>query len=247
MTHDKDRTRRAVGWLVSTALLASSLVALSAPAASATGPNTNSILSSVNSSRANAGRPALSLRSDLSAVAYRWSQKMAARNSLQHNPNLTSQVTGWRWVGENVGYGPDWHTVQVAFMNSPAHRANILDRDYSQIGIGVVVSGKRIWITQVFRSPSGSSTASAPKKKKPATSRPKAPANRPKTAPRSAPSRQAPAAKPARTARPKPVPTPAQLLERRINSAEARLGDRKNGDPLSAALSFADAMRTVGG
>ena len=249
MTRDRDRIRRAIGWLVATALLASSLVALSAPTAWATGPSTSSILSSVNASRANAGRPALSLRSDLSTVAYRWSQKMAARNSLQHNPSLSSQVTGWRWVGENVGYGPDWRTVQVAFMNSPAHRANILDRDYSQIGIGVVVSGKRIWITQVFRSPSGSAAASAPKKKrkKPASSRPKATAHKTRTAPRTAPRRQAPAAKPARKATPKPVPTPAQLLERRINSAAARLADRKNGDPLSAALSFADAMQTVGG
>ena len=29
-------------------------------------------------------------------------------------------------------------------MNSPAHRSNILDRDYSQIGIGVVVRNGRV-------------------------------------------------------------------------------------------------------
>ena len=32
----------------------------------------------------------------------------------------------------NVGYGPDALTVHVAFMNSPAHKANILDRDYTE-------------------------------------------------------------------------------------------------------------------
>lgn len=234
--------RRAAGWLLATTLLASSLGALGAAPASADGPNTGSVLASVNSSRANAGRPSLSLRSDLSAVAYRWSQKMAARNTLQHNPSLTSQVNGWRWVGENVGYGPDWRKVQVAFMNSPAHRANILDRDYSQIGIGIVVSGDRVWITQVFRSPSGSTTASVPRKKKPTSTRTARPARKPSAA-RPAPSRQAPV----RATRPKPVPTPTQLLERRITAAQALQAERPQGDPLSTALDFADAMRTVGG
>ncbi|MDQ1603109.1 MAG: hypothetical protein QOE01_954, partial [Actinomycetota bacterium] len=28
--------------------------------------------------------------------------------------------------GENVGYGPDWSTVETAFKQSPEHRANIL-------------------------------------------------------------------------------------------------------------------------
>jgi len=244
VTRNRDRRRRATGWLLATTLLASSLVALGTAPASADGPNTGSVLAAVNASRANAGRPSLSLRSDLSAVAYRWSQKMAARNTLQHNPSLTSQVSGWRWVGENVGYGPDWRKVQVAFMNSPAHRANILDRDYRQIGIGIVVSGDRVWITQVFRSPSGSGSASAPKKmKQKATNTRSARPTRKPSAARPALTPQAPA----RTARPTPVPTPAQLLERRITAAQARLVERPQSDPLSTALDFADAMRTVGG
>ena len=236
-----ERTRRATGWLVATALLASSLVALSTSPAAATGPNTSSILSSVNSSRANAGRRPLSLRSDLSAVAYRWSQRMAASGTLKHNPSLTSQVTGWRWVGENVGFGPDWRAVQTALMNSPSHRANILDSDFSQIGIGVVVRNGRVWITQVFRSPSGSSAAPRPKKK-PATSQRRRPAAQPKPARHSGP-----AAKPAHKPVARPAPSPAQLLERRIDSAKAKLPDRPSNDPLVAALQFADAMHTVGG
>ena len=240
-----ERTRRTAGWLVATAVLASSLVTLSPSLASATGPNTTSILSSVNSSRANAGRRPLSLRSDLSAVAYRWSQRMAASGTLKHNPSLSSQVTGWRWVGENVGFGPDWRAVQVALMNSPSHRANILDSDFSQIGIGVVVRNGRVWITQVFRSPSGSSAAPMPKQKKPATSPRRRPAAQPKPRP---PARHAaPLAKPVRRPGPKPAPSPAELLERRIDSAKAKHTDRPSADPLLAALLFADAMHTVGG
>ncbi|MEP6761166.1 MAG: CAP domain-containing protein [Sporichthyaceae bacterium] len=219
-------TRRTTGWLVSAALLASTFVGLNAAPASA---STSSILSAVNSARAGAGRRPLSLRSDLSAVAYRWSQHMAATGTLAHNPSLTRQVSNWRWVGENVGYGPDWSAVETAFMNSPGHRSNILDSDYSQIGIGVVIRGNRVWITQVFRSPSGSSTAAKPRKPTP-VSRTRTPAAKP-------------AARPAR----KPAPTATQLLERRITTAKARRNGHPASDPLLDALGFADAMRTVGG
>jgi hypothetical protein len=224
-------TRRTTGWLLSAALLATTLVGLTPAPASASGPNTSSILSAVNSARANAGRRPLSLQSDLSAVAYRWSQHMASTGTLAHNPSLTRQVSHWRWVGENVGYGPSWSAVEVAFMNSPAHRSNILDRDYSQIGIGVVVRNGRVWITQVFRSPSGSVSASNPKPRKTTSS------SRTST----------PAAKP--TARParKPAPTPTQLLKRRITTAKAGLHEAKGADPLADALGFADVMRTVSG
>jgi hypothetical protein len=215
--------------LLSAALLTSTFIGLSPAPASATGPNTSSILSAVNSARASAGRHSLSLRSDLSAVAYRWSQHMAATGTLAHNPGLTSQVSNWRWVGENVGYGPDWRTVETAFMNSPGHRANILDRDYSQIGIGVVISGNRIWITQVFRSPSGSVSSTQPKPRKTSTTTTRSTAAKP-------------AARPAR----KPAPTPTQLLKRRITTAKG-LPDPKATDPLVDALGFADVMRTVGG
>ena len=226
-------TRRTTGWLLSAALLASTLVGLSPAPASASGPNTSSILSAVNSARANAGRRPLSLRSDLSAVAYRWSQHMASTGTLAHNPNLTRQVSHWRWVGENVGYGPSWSAVETAFMNSPAHRSNILDRDYSQIGIGVVVRNGRVWVTQVFRSPSGSVSASKPKPKpkKTSSSRTSTPAAKPA------------AARPAR----KPAPTATQLLQRRITTAKAALRGGKGTDPLVDALGFADVMRTVSG
>jgi hypothetical protein len=223
-------TRRTTGWLLSAALLASTFVGLSPAPASASGPNTSNILSAVNSSRANAGRRPLSLRSDLSAVAYRWSQHMAATGTLAHNPNLTAQVSHWRWVGENVGYGPDWRSVETAFMNSPAHRSNILDRDYSQIGIGVVVKNGRVWVTQVFRAPSGSVTAAKPKPRKTSSTTTRTTAARP-------------AARPAR----KPAPTPTQLLKRRITTAKAALHADKASDPLVDALGFADVMRTVSG
>ena len=38
-------------------------------------------------------------------------------------------------------------------MHSPPHKANILDRDYTQVGIGAVVKNGRVWVAQVFRRP----------------------------------------------------------------------------------------------
>jgi uncharacterized protein YkwD len=39
-------------------------------------------------------------------------------------------------------------------MRSPAHRANILNPAYRQVGVGIVRANGRLWITQVFRRPS---------------------------------------------------------------------------------------------
>jgi hypothetical protein len=38
-------------------------------------------------------------------------------------------------------------------MNSPGHRANILDRDYTEVGIGAVTVAGRVWVAEVFRRP----------------------------------------------------------------------------------------------
>jgi uncharacterized protein YkwD len=94
----------------------------------------------------------LTVDSQLTAVARRWSAKMAADNRLAHNPNLAKEVThDWAKLGENVGTGDNAPQIHDAFMNSPAHRANILDSDFTHVGIGVVRGGDgRIWVTEVF-------------------------------------------------------------------------------------------------
>jgi uncharacterized protein YkwD len=114
----------------------------------------------LNYARASRGIPRLATRSTLVNVARAQANRMASRNTLYHNPNLTTDVTNWRYVGENVGYGPDALTVHVAFMNSPGHRANILDRDYTEVGIGAVVVDGRVWVAEVFRRPLRITTSS---------------------------------------------------------------------------------------
>jgi uncharacterized protein YkwD len=107
----------------------------------------------LNAARSSRGIPRLTVRADLVAVARAQAQRMATKSLLYHNPNLTTNVKNWRWVGENVGYGPDAASVHSAFMHSAPHKANILDRDYTEVGIGTVVKNGRVWVAQVFRQP----------------------------------------------------------------------------------------------
>jgi hypothetical protein len=52
--------------------------------------------------------------------------------------------------GENVALGGDTVTVHDALMHSPHHRDNILDPEFNAVGIGVVRTGRGIYVTQDF-------------------------------------------------------------------------------------------------
>src|SRR5207249_6003284 len=71
------------------------------------------------------------------------------------------EISGnWWAAGENVGMGPSCSSIQDAFMSSPGHKANILDRDYNQVGVGVSVKDGTIYVTVDFagRKTSSSTT-----------------------------------------------------------------------------------------
>jgi uncharacterized protein YkwD len=108
----------------------------------------------VDGVRAARGVPALDTRAGLSRVARGWAARMAREQRLRHNQRLGELVANWRYLGENVGYGPTWQDVHAALMNSPPHRANLLDRRFSEIGVGVVTRDGRVWVVEVFRRPS---------------------------------------------------------------------------------------------
>jgi Cysteine-rich secretory protein family len=124
---------------------------MAAPAGASTVEN--SFTSKLNAERTSRNVPRLAVSAALVSVARGQALRMANSNTLYHNPNLTTDVKNWRWVGENVGYGGSAADVHYAFMHSPPHKANILDRDYTQIGIGAVVMGGRVWVAQVFDRP----------------------------------------------------------------------------------------------
>jgi uncharacterized protein YkwD len=77
---------------------------------------------------------------------------MASRHRLYHSD--LSRICCYRAVGENVGYATTVYRVHQALMASPGHRANILDRRWRGVGVGVVKSGGYLWVTEIFRQPS---------------------------------------------------------------------------------------------
>jgi len=176
-----------------------------APAAQAS--TASSFVSMVNSERAAHGLRAYAESGDLASVAYGQARRMAAAQRLYHNPYLASQVSNWRYVGENVGYGPDASALMTAFMNSAPHRANILDHDYTQIGVGTVTVNGTVWVSMVFRDPmySSSSTSSSTHHSTTHRTGTAAPASHAVTTH----STPRPAARPHRTARPHRQAVPA--------------------------------------
>lgn len=148
--------RRSVARLLALGMVAIALIVVPTSAAVA-GPNEDDFVARTNAARAAAGLPALSVAADLIANATAHSQRMADLNSLHHNPDLRTQITNWVSLGENVGYGGSVESIHNALMNSPSHRANILNSTFTQIGVGTQVSNGRIWVTQVFRKPATSS------------------------------------------------------------------------------------------
>ncbi|HJR19959.1 MAG TPA: CAP domain-containing protein [Actinomycetota bacterium] len=184
------------------AALAAAFMALAAPSASALTSHESCFVNSLNAERSAVGRPKLTVKSDLVANARNHSEDMAADGTIYHNNNLSKQISGnWWALGENVGMGPTCGAIHDAFMASPGHKANILDKDYNQIGVGVVVKDGTIYVTEVFAgrpsSTGGSAPAPAPK---PVVKKTTSAAPKPATAP-------APAPKP----KPKPAPKPAPL------------------------------------
>jgi uncharacterized protein YkwD len=125
-------------------------------------PAENGVLVLVNAERAQAGCKALTVDSRLAAAARKHSADMVARNYFDHTtPDGVEFATridneGYKWstVGENIAAGqPDATSVMKAWMNSPGHRANILNCKFVNIGIGVAQDGKRPVWTQDFGAP----------------------------------------------------------------------------------------------
>lgn len=118
------------------------------------------VLADTNAQRAAYGLPPLSFTPALDAVAAGRSEDMVKRNYFSHvdpdghDPFWHMQQGGVSFMaaGENIAEGqPTPDAVVQAWMNSPGHRANILNPNYHHIGIGIAqaANGMLVW-TQDF-------------------------------------------------------------------------------------------------
>lgn len=141
--------------LPATALVLALLVTLVPARAEVASADTDleaAFVAAVNAERADAGLPQLHPSAELTRVARAHAGRMAGRADLYHNPSLGSAVRHWRKLGENVGRGGSWAAIHRAFLDSPGHRRNVLDPEWTDVGIGVVVTDGGIWVTELFRT-----------------------------------------------------------------------------------------------
>ena len=133
------RRARLVG-VVTAAAVTAAILAVPGPARAASAEESK-VLGLTSQVRAAAGVPALAFDETLAANARTWAAKMAGDGIISHNKNLSSQVTGWFKLSENVGQGPDIDTVHRALVASRPHYVNMTDTEVTVMGVGVVHAG----------------------------------------------------------------------------------------------------------
>jgi len=223
------RPRALRGLPLGIAILAAALLAFSAPSAvlgwtnySFSSTDEGEMLTLINQARAANGLPAYHVGSVLHDVA-RWRSKdMYDRDYFSHTiPNppggnvfdeLHRRGVCYTIAGENIGWNnfPDDVATQTLFngwMDSPGHRALILSKDFTRIGIGAFKGTgsdypKHFW-TAVFIHPCASSGGGSTPKPTPKPTKPPAPHSTPRPTPA-----------PAAHATPEPTPpTPTPTID----------------------------------
>jgi uncharacterized protein YkwD len=112
----------------------------------------------LNAERRARGLAALDWDGDLARIAGDWSAEMASSRNFRHRDlGAAGSLPGmskFSSLGENIawveGYPNMGNQLHVGWMRSEGHRANMLQRGFDRVGIGVVCSGGRAWATQNF-------------------------------------------------------------------------------------------------
>lgn len=177
----------ALGGLLPALLVASGPPADAAPGLATTpsaGAAEGDFLARINALRSSRGLPPLSQHGELTAAARSWAGTMAGQGRIFHSSNLAAGVTApWTKLGENVGTGGDVASIFEAFVNSPSHLANLVDPAYTHVGVGVVVSGSRIYTTHRFMAVGAENPPPPPTSEPPSSEAPPPPPPPPPTEP----------------------------------------------------------------
>ncbi|CAB1246210.1 Serine protease [Clostridiaceae bacterium BL-3] len=123
----------------------------------------NEVIKLVNAERSKNGLAPLKANTELSKVAAVKAQDMIDKNYFSHNsPTYGSPFDmmkkfgiSYTAAGENIAYGQKTPSEAMnAWMNSAGHRANILNSNFTEIGVGVAKdkNGTPYWV-QMFINP----------------------------------------------------------------------------------------------
>ncbi|MFI8088716.1 CAP domain-containing protein [Streptomyces sp. NPDC086080] len=116
------------------------------------------VLRLVNAERAKVGCSPVTANSELTDLATAFSDDMAKRGFFDHtdpdgdSPWDRARTAGVSGLGgENIARGQtDAEAVMQAWMDSPGHKANILNCDFKTLGVGVHIGPGGPWWTQNF-------------------------------------------------------------------------------------------------
>ncbi|AGK97000.1 CAP domain-containing protein [Clostridium pasteurianum] len=131
--------------------------------ASSISAEANEVIRLVNVERSKNGLAPLKANAELSKVATTKAQDMIDKNYFSHtSPTYGSPFDmmkkfgiNYTAAGENIAYGQKTPSdVMNSWMNSPGHRANILNSNFAEIGVGVAKdkNGTPYWV-QMFINP----------------------------------------------------------------------------------------------
>lgn len=113
-------------------------------------------LDRTNALRSSHGIRPLAEHGTLTSKAQKWAQHMASTGRLEHS-TISAGLEGLAWtkLGENVGMSSPTSntllTIHNNFVSSGGHRKNLLDSQFTHMGVGVAVdSAGRVWVAEVF-------------------------------------------------------------------------------------------------
>lgn len=116
-----------------------------------------SILSLVNKERSDKGLTQLSLVSTLVKPANTRAEEIITKfdhvrpNGTPFNTVFSDYGLNFNAGGENIAYGQDSpQEVMTGWMNSPGHRANILNSQFNKLGVGVEEKNGTLYWVQLF-------------------------------------------------------------------------------------------------
>lgn len=116
------------------------------------------LFNSVNRERRAHGLRPLKWDDALAVAARQHALEMAQQGAISHQfsgePSLPTRArkagARFSWLSENVTQGPNTANIHTQFMNSPSHRANLLDVDMDSAGFAVVEHGGRLSAVEDF-------------------------------------------------------------------------------------------------
>ena len=236
------RIARALTSVALVATLASAILVTAPTTAGASSPDEEAqFVAKINDLRASKGLPPMTPNPGLAATACTWNDQMIAAGQISHDPNLANEIESvvpdWSKGGENVGMGGTIDSLFDAFVASPGHYKNLVDPDFSLIGVCVGRdASNKLFTTHRFVAVRGAAAPPPPPTTAPPTTAPPTTAPPTTAPPTTAVAATAPAPTAPSTTAPRPSAPPTTAAPPPTPPTTA---PRPTAPPITAAVTTA--------